>query len=619
MPPREIAGSYARTLTFDRSAVNEDARTVEVAISSEAPVERWFGIETLGHGSGEVDLSRMKDGAPLLMDHDCRDQVGVVESVTLDKDRVLRGVVRFSKSARAQEVFQDVLDGIRTKISVGYQIQRYEITKGEKGAPDQIRVTRWLPLETSFVSVPADNGVGVGRALNLPAIEAGHMEDRTMPPETAPNQAAQVATPPTPAPAPEARALITPEVRSFLASAEKTFGTEGRTAAEEILGQTQDLGRAGLELLKRMESKPLPAPAPSLQDLGASEREMKGYSYARAMAALLEGAEGRQAKRGFEHEVSDTLSRKMPMGYEARGGILVPMQVRALDTATAGGAAELVFTEKGELIPMLRNASVALKLGARFLSGLTGPLAFPKQTAAASASWVAENPGTDTGATQFTTGTVTLSPKTLRGVTQISRQLLYLSSEDAESMIREDLAQAHALAYDKAVLHGTGADNQPTGIYAASGVNAVAFGGVPTFAKLVEMISAIAADNALLGNLGFVTTPGLAAKMMTTLKAAAAGSEMLWEGKIEEGMIAGYKAIASNQVSATLGAGAEHGIIGGNWAQVLMGQFGPGFELIVDPYALKKQALIEFTSFQMVDIALRYAEAFAKGTGATVA
>ena len=87
---------------------------------------------------------------------------------------------------------------------------------------------------------------------------------------------------------------------------------------------------------------------------------------------------------------------------------------------------------------------------------------------------------------------------------------------------------------------------------------------------------------------------------------------------LDDGMMCGYKAVASNQVSATLGGGSEHGIIFGNWSDALIGMWG-GLELVVDPYSLKKQGMIEVTSFQMCDIALRHGESFCKATGATIA
>jgi hypothetical protein len=50
---------------------------------------------------------------------------------------------------------------------------------------------------------------------------------------------------------------------------------------------------------------------------------------------------------------------------------------------------------------------------------------------------------------------------------------------------------------------------------------------------------------------------------------------------------------------------------------VLIGTWG-ALELVVDPYALKKQGMIEVTSFQLADIALRHGQSFTKDTGATI-
>ena len=156
-----------RSFAFERAAVDEDARTVELAFSSEQPYERWWGIEILDHDTKSIKLKRLKSGGPLLMDHDARDHVGVIESVRIDADRVGRAVVRFGKSQRADEVWQDVKDGIRRNVSVGYLIHDAEMeTAGKKGEADTYRVKSWEPFEVSLVSVPADASVGIGRAMN---------------------------------------------------------------------------------------------------------------------------------------------------------------------------------------------------------------------------------------------------------------------------------------------------------------------------------------------------------------------------------------------------------------------------------------------------------------------
>lgn len=98
----------------------------------------------------------------------------MVESVSIDKGRA-RAVLRFGNSAASRELFQDIADGIRRHVPVGYQVHAIEVEQ-RKGAADLVRVTDWEPFEISIVSVPADPTVGVGRD----ARQAGE----PMPPKT---------------------------------------------------------------------------------------------------------------------------------------------------------------------------------------------------------------------------------------------------------------------------------------------------------------------------------------------------------------------------------------------------------------------------------------------------
>ena len=156
-------GMLYRSAEFERAAVDAERRTVRLSFSSEEPVERWFGYEILDHSPGSVDLSRIKAGGALLVDHDTGDQVGVVEEASVGADRKGRATVRFGTSARANEIFQDVKDGIRRLVSVGYRVSKLVTEKVEKEV-EFLRAMQWTPLEISLVSVPADITVGVGRA-----------------------------------------------------------------------------------------------------------------------------------------------------------------------------------------------------------------------------------------------------------------------------------------------------------------------------------------------------------------------------------------------------------------------------------------------------------------------
>jgi hypothetical protein len=60
-----------------------------------------------------------------LLNHDLEKQIGVIEEAQIsDADKVGRAVVRFGKSKLADEVFRDVVDGIRSNVSVGYEIMK---------------------------------------------------------------------------------------------------------------------------------------------------------------------------------------------------------------------------------------------------------------------------------------------------------------------------------------------------------------------------------------------------------------------------------------------------------------------------------------------------------------
>ena len=169
-----------RSYDLERDAVDVDNRSVSISLSSDAPVERAFGTEILEHSAAAIDLDFLGSGrAPLLLDHDMRQQIGVIEEVLIDGDaRKTRAKVRFGRSALADEVFNDVVDGIRANVSVGYRIDELSKDEGDDGTV--FTATRWTPMEASIVSIPADQTVGVGRSASVETVpEEKIMEHET--------------------------------------------------------------------------------------------------------------------------------------------------------------------------------------------------------------------------------------------------------------------------------------------------------------------------------------------------------------------------------------------------------------------------------------------------------
>ena len=156
-----------RVFGFNNKKIDEEKRTVGLAFSSEEPYDRSFGTEILSHNPSDIDFSFIASGrAPLLLNHDFEKQIGVIEKAEISEaDKVGRAVVRFGKSKLADEVFHDVIDGIRSNVSVGYEILKMAKVKDDDEDKEKptYRVN-WRPLEASIVSVPADTTVGIGRS-----------------------------------------------------------------------------------------------------------------------------------------------------------------------------------------------------------------------------------------------------------------------------------------------------------------------------------------------------------------------------------------------------------------------------------------------------------------------
>jgi HK97 family phage prohead protease len=149
--------------------VDRAARTVEFSFSSEEPYERAFGVEILDHSPGAIVDERFRRGAvPFLVNHNWDHQIGRVLSYSVAGTRAFAKV----KLSRSEDgILDDIEDGIRSNISVGYVV--HEMTEiGQEGGKTVYKVTKWEPLEISLVSVPADSSVGIGRGEELAAERA---------------------------------------------------------------------------------------------------------------------------------------------------------------------------------------------------------------------------------------------------------------------------------------------------------------------------------------------------------------------------------------------------------------------------------------------------------------
>ena len=574
---------HHRATDMKSGSVDEETRRVKIAVSSEEPVERSFGKEILDHTEKSVDLSFAKSGRmPLLLDHDPRQQIGVVEDVTLDSSsRVLRATVRFGKNGMAKEVFDDVTDGIRSNISVGYQVN-----KMQKEGADSYRVNSWRVMEVSLVSIPADENVGIGRSKDIspePVTEIIETKETIMS-EIDINVVAE-----------EARSSRNKEVASIIELGAKHSRSD---MAAKAVSENKSLDQFRGELLEVIGDKPL-----ETAEVGLTKKEVRQFSVMRAIRAMANPSD-RQAQEDarFEMEVSEAAQRAT--GRSARG-VMLPTEVlrswAQRDVNTSDDSALIAEDFRGgDFIDVLRNASSVMAAGATVLNGLQGNVAIPKKSAASSAGWIATE-GAASAESEPTFGQVVMAPKVVGSHTQITRLMMQQSSLDIENLIRNDLAQGIALAIDNGALQGSGTSGQPTGIKNTAGINTpTAFAGAnPTFAEVVAMETAVAEDNALLGNLAYILPASMYGALKTALKDAGSGQFVVGP----DGQINGYNAIVSNQVTAG-------DLFFGNFADALIGLYG-GLDIVVDPYSNSTSGTVNVTALQTCDVAVRHAVSFA--------
>lgn len=150
--------------------LNNKDNTIEISVCSNYPYrksdsEGYCYNEILEISENSVDFTRLVDGrAPLLLEHDENRQIGVCEKFWIDGDKV-KASVRFSKNDLAQEVYKDMIDGIRRNISIGYIINSFDRAGIDDNGVTNIVVKNFTIYQVSVVSTPADVTVGYLRNL----------------------------------------------------------------------------------------------------------------------------------------------------------------------------------------------------------------------------------------------------------------------------------------------------------------------------------------------------------------------------------------------------------------------------------------------------------------------
>lgn len=629
---------FRRDLNGYGGVINEghnDQYEFEIAFSSEQPYQRQFWDEQnqemvvldeiLVHTPEAVDLSRLNNNAPLLFNHNFDNHIGVVCNARIDTDNVGRALVKFSKHGTlANDIRNKVIEGTMEKISVGYDIKEYHIdyTKG------QLIVTKWAPYELSFVTVPADDTVGLNRSLNTITVNLEAKRDMTkeqIEEIKEEQESAQVEETPVEenkeseveetqerqveenkedenledgkdAEHPESvdddsstvreteevkeereAAPVEEEKIEEVAERSEEDELEIREIARELNINDEELERA----LAVKDMTPEAFRTKALNKIATAQRNNeqinkeqimeKTFDLNNVIRSLVDG----DVLGANEAEYSAmAATATMQRGRAARGGsVFVP--AAALRAAADGNTKttltavtdEKLMTES--YIEMLMPESVLGRLGVTVYSGLNSPTAIPKMTASSvdAFGFVDENGAAPESKAEF--ANVKLSPKTFAGGNPISRQSLKTVPGIA-TLITDHINKAVRIKLEQLILSDKENARGPAGLVkqlvdASRVTKKAAF----SYKDFLKEIAALTDAGVPAQAIKFAMSGATAAELESTLKDNGVSGYI-----IENGKLAGYEVVTSGVIPA------DH-IVLGDFSGITIGEWG-GLELDMD-------------------------------------
>lgn len=614
----KIGEKQYRSFTIEtKESINQENRTIELSFSSDAEVKIWYDeLQILGHKDGEYNFDFLNDGAPLLLEHDRCKQIGVVEKAWVEGGKG-RAIVRFSKSALGEEIFQDFIDGIRTKISVGNCIEsQYLLRSDEKH--DIYYVDKWRSFEISVVSIPADNSVGSNRSANIENIQKAKKEEIPMPQPIPNNEDPQKrSAPPAQVTKPSGDDI---QKRSLFEISQEilAIGAEYRSldfANDYIQNHGDKISVRGFQkqLLEKLhpESEPYNASKALQQrssgDLDLSKRDNQRFSLVRAVRALANPQDRRaQEEAAYEFDVCRAAADK---AKHNSSGMFIPDEIlhkRALNTGTSGaGASGDLIAENllsGNLIPALIKQSAVMQY-ANIMNGIVGNMSIPIEGADPEALWIDGETGPiPEGETDF--GKLLFSPKKLGAFITINSDLIYQSSLDVEHMMAMKIIRSIALKMDHAILYGAGTAGEPLGIMNMNGLPIIPFAADdPTYQEVVAMKGAIASQNAPIDAVRYLASSNTLSTLESKQKFEGANGDTIYNA--DKQTIAAKKVTESNQIE-------DGELLLGDFSRVNVVRWG-GVDMLADRHTGRYQDQVKISVIERMDCGVDHISAFALG------
>ncbi|MDP8730186.1 phage major capsid family protein [Serratia marcescens] len=544
---------------METSQINQINKLIELAFASEIPVQREFGDRILNEillcSPENVDLSRIQNKAAVLFNHDKDELIGVVESCSVDADKVCRASIRLSSTA--QEYQTMVEEGILSKTSVGYSILDYRIDG------DNLLVTKWQPYEISLVSIPADDlKSGIGRSLEQDVEEETPAEEQL-----------------------ESETETSTETESEVqneSTDEEESSTESESTDEEVIN-TEEERQLEIAALGKLLNKNVSAYLDSKLSIRDITNELKNNSN--------DDKEITMENNSLSLAIR-SLIEKQPIEGVVMGerGYVVDMQ---RDTTTTNAAGVVITKHADSYIDQLWAQSVlAQVVQPQIFSGLegNGELVIPVAQTLTGGNFGFIDEGADSPMHDAPFTSVSLKPRTYSGSATLTKTL-QLSNSSAERYVSEQLIKKAANDLENDIL-GYIATN-------ATQQTAAAF----DLAAIQNAVEALSMANVYAGNCVAVMHPAVYSSLRQIPMAGNTAAKMLVEGfRTEQYLADEIRVIVSTRVPTD-------SILIGDFSELILAQWG-GVDLDRDLTSKRASAGVVLRSFSYIDFAVAHKEAF---------
>lgn len=513
--------------------------------------------------------------------HDTEKVIGVVQNAYSEGGR-LYADIRFSSSNFAQSIKKDIIDGIRKNVSVGYSVEEFlminsadeRAVKNSDNIPTML-VTKWKPIEISSVGAPADCYVGYQRSdeeFEIPEIKTEETVDTKV------------------VEAVETKACDEKEDKEQTKECQETEDNKecSEDNKKECDEDTEDKTSSKTETTAKS--------AENINNIIEGKKKMEKFSLRKAMLAKM----GKIPADSASYEL-DKIQRNIEDAHIKDDCIYLKnediMSIRSIDGSEVLNQPNYrpdLYT------PELRPQSVIARTGARKVTVDDGAdIKFGVCTSGLTAGFVGLNNEIPSGTMDWELKE--LKPKKMGCYVQIDYKALLQDRPDVENIILDDIVKALDQVKDEAMIKGTGADNQPLGIYSTSGVNEVT---IPSSGWDLETCQTfeekIRESNDYSDNLTWVMNTHTFFLLQRTPYSSTAVNEFLID---KEHKCLGYPVVICNALP-------NDGVILGNFNELLVGEYdGMRIDVMVDASLNRKQAR-EVQAFASFDCIVRRLKSF---------